>query len=163
MCAETRFVYKKEIPFLAKFEIENKLVGFVLLFSFLFFIQSSPPPSDTDTSFACSYDKKWLYIETAFVSPPSAKTGDRKLYARTLSNLVLKHNRRTIPPAKAFALTGYDSDHGFGKENYEIVKTMSAREKLKWLTGEDKDGKGAAIRVGSENRGKGPTEWPESE
>lgn len=158
--AETRFVYKKEIPFLAKFEIENKLIGFV---SFLLSLSLSLSrfPSDTAPP-PHRYDKKWLYIETSFVSPPHPKTGLRKIYARSLSNLVMKHNRRTIPPARAFALAGYDSDHGFGKENAEIVKGLSAKEKLKWLVGED-GGKGAGIRVGSESRGMDVKDWPGSD
>ncbi|GAA5848865.1 hypothetical protein JCM8547_006370 [Rhodosporidiobolus lusitaniae] len=130
----TTFQYLKEIPFMAKYEIHNSLLG---------------------------YDKKWLYILTTFRSPAHPKTGERKIYAHSISQLVMKHNRRTIPPARAFALSGYDSDHGKGRENWEIVEGMSAKEKLKWLVGEDKKGKGEGIVVGSEEREMDRrSEWP---
>ncbi|GAA5832513.1 hypothetical protein JCM11251_001354 [Rhodosporidiobolus azoricus] len=128
------YSFKKEIPLMAKYEIHNELVG---------------------------YEKKWMYIRTTFRSLPHPKTGARTTYAEALTHFVLKHNRRTIPPARAFALTGYDSDHGKGRENWEIVKTMTAKDKLKWLVNEHGEGKGKGIVVGSEERGmENKGKWP---
>ncbi|GAA5871078.1 hypothetical protein JCM1840_007584 [Sporobolomyces johnsonii] len=125
----TSYVFKKEIPLMAKFTVTNELLG---------------------------YDKKWLYIQTRFHSP----TDDKTTYAYCLSHVVLKHRRRTIPPARALALAGYGAADGAA--NWEIVQTLNAREKLQWLVGEGEgEKKGRAIRVGDVERGmerKG--EWP---
>ncbi|GAA6040301.1 hypothetical protein JCM8097_009409 [Rhodosporidiobolus ruineniae] len=132
----TQFEYKKEIPFLGKYDVESALLG---------------------------YDKKWMYIESRFVSPPHPKTGARKLYAASLGRTVLKHNRRTIPPARAFALAGYDSDHGKGAQNWEIVKGLSRKEKLAFLLAQpgQEEGKARGITVGSIERGMDKVqEWP---
>ncbi|BGO97408.1 hypothetical protein RTG_02877 [Rhodotorula toruloides ATCC 204091] len=128
----TSFDFKKEIPLGAKYEIENRLLG---------------------------YDKKWLYIQTTFRSPLSPRsTRPPTIYSLTLSRLVIKHNRRTIPPYRAFSLTGYGAE---GKENWEVVKGMSKGEKLGWLVGDEEGGKGRGIKCveverGMEKRG----EWP---
>ncbi|GAA5990240.1 hypothetical protein JCM11641_001795 [Rhodosporidiobolus odoratus] len=130
----THFAFQKEIPLMAKFEVENSLLG---------------------------YDKKWVYILTTFRSLPHPKTGARSTYAQCVSHLVLKHNRRTIPPCKAFALAGYDSSHGKGEANWEIAKAMTAGEKLKWLAGDDEGGKGKGLVVGDVERGmERKSEWP---
>ncbi|GJN90200.1 hypothetical protein Rhopal_003199-T1 [Rhodotorula paludigena] len=123
--------FRKEIPLLTKFEIENRLVG---------------------------HDRKWLYIETVFRSLPHPKTGARTTYAIALSRFVIKHNRRTIPPYRAFALTGYGAEHG--AKNYEVVQTMSQKEKLAWLVGDDVGVKGKSIVCGPVERGmEGRSEW----
>ncbi|GAA5848470.1 hypothetical protein JCM5353_000936 [Sporobolomyces roseus] len=128
----TSFEYKKEIPLMAKFVVTSSLLGF---------------------------DKKWLYIQTRFHSPPHPKTGAVTTYALVLSHLVLKHNRRTISPHRAFALAGYGRD---GKENWEIVKTMSAKEKLQWLVEEGEGAKkGEKITVGQVELGMQESRsWP---
>ncbi|GAA5871841.1 hypothetical protein JCM16303_000895 [Sporobolomyces ruberrimus] len=132
----TAFDFKKEIPIMAKFVVENSLLG---------------------------YDKKWLYIQTRFHSPPHPKTGVVTTYALVLSNVVMKHNRRTISPHRAIALAGYGKE---GKENWEIVKTLSAKEKLEWLV---EEGEGARkgekivvgqVELGMENKGEWPGQLP---
>ncbi|GAA5841818.1 hypothetical protein JCM3766R1_005579 [Sporobolomyces carnicolor] len=128
----TSFEFKKEIPIMAKFIVENSLLG---------------------------YDKKWLYIQTRFHSPPHPKTGAVTTYALVLSHLVLKHNRRTISPHRAIALAGYGAH---GQANWEIVKTLSAKEKLEWLVEEGVGAKKGEtivvgeVELGMENKGS----WP---
>ncbi|GAA6010659.1 hypothetical protein JCM11491_003014 [Sporobolomyces phaffii] len=128
----TAFEFKKEIPLMAKFVVENSLLG---------------------------YDKKWLYIQTRFHSPPHPKTGAVTTYALVLSHLVMKHNRRTISPHRALALGGYGRH---GRANWDIVKTLSAREKLEWLVEEGagrRKGDGIVVgdvELGMESKG----EWP---
>ncbi|GAA6062917.1 hypothetical protein JCM10212_007148 [Sporobolomyces blumeae] len=128
----TSFVFKKEIPIMAKFVVENSLLG---------------------------YDKKWLYIQTRFHSPPDPKTGATTTYAFVVSQLVMKHARRTISPHRAIALAGYGKD---GPTNWEIVKTLSAKEKLEWLVMEGKGfEKAKAITVGPVEVGmENKSEWP---
>ncbi|CEQ42834.1 SPOSA6832_04701 [Sporobolomyces salmonicolor] len=123
----TSYVFKKEIPLMAKFTVTSELLG---------------------------HDKKWLYIQTRFHSPD-----DKTTYAYCLSHVVLKHKRRTIPPARAFALAGYGAD---GAANWEIVQTLNAHEKLQWLIGEGEgEKKGGAIRVADAERAmEGKGEWP---
>lgn len=84
-------------------------------------------------------------------------------YALVLSNVVMKHNRRTISPHRAIALAGYGKE---GKENWEIVKTLSAKEKLEWLV---EEGEGARkgekivvgqVELGMENKGEWPGQLP---
>jgi hypothetical protein len=71
----------------------------------------------------------------------------------------MKHNRRTISPHRAIALAGYGKH---GKENWEIVKTLSAKEKLQWLVEEGEGAKKGEnivvgrVELGMENKG----EWP---
>ncbi|GAA6024135.1 hypothetical protein JCM10207_001594 [Rhodosporidiobolus poonsookiae] len=125
------YEFKKEIPFMAPYEIHNSLLG---------------------------YDRKWLYLQTLFVSPPHPRTGARTTYARSLHQLVLKHRRRTVPPFRAFALTGYDSDHGRGRENWAVVRGMGKREQLEWLVG---DRVVEGLTTGSVERGlEGMKDWP---
>ncbi|GAA5930273.1 uncharacterized protein JCM15063_004762 [Sporobolomyces koalae] len=129
----TSFEYKKEIPIMGKFTVENSLLG---------------------------YDKKWLYVQTRFHSLPHPKTGAVTTYALVLSHVVMKHNRRTISPHRAIALAGYGAQHG--KQNWEIVQKLSAKEKLQWLVEEGEGAKkGQGIVVGEVELGmdkKG--EWP---
>ncbi|TNY21504.1 hypothetical protein DMC30DRAFT_350489 [Rhodotorula diobovata] len=128
----TSMDFKKEVPFLSKFELCNQLLG---------------------------YDRKWLYIQTTFRSLPHPKTGARTTYALALSRFVIKHGRRTVPPYRAFALTGFGAEHG--ERNYAVVTTMSQEEKLKWLVGDDEQGKGREIVCGPVERGmENRAEWP---
>ncbi|GAA5846407.1 hypothetical protein JCM9279_001362 [Rhodotorula babjevae] len=128
----TSMDFKKEIPLLARFELSNRLLG---------------------------YDRKWLYIETTFRSMPHPKTGARTTYATSMSRFVIKHGRRTIPPYRAFALTGYGAEHG--AHNWAVVQQMSQKDKLKWLVGDDEQGKGKAIVCGPVERGlEDRADWP---
>lgn len=135
----TSFDYAKEVPIWSKFEVETRLLG---------------------------YDKKWLYIQTTFQSPrPNPKTGERTVYCRTLSRVVIKHRRRTVSPHRAFALTGYGSEHG--PRNWAIAQRMSPQEQLAWLldtegnSGKAKGAEGEEIVLGPVERGmENKGEWP---
>ncbi|GAA5957012.1 hypothetical protein JCM8115_003931 [Rhodotorula mucilaginosa] len=132
----TAFDYLKEIPVMSKFEVENRLLG---------------------------YDRKWLYVSTTFQSRPHPRTGERKIYCKTLSRVVIKHNRRTVSPHRAFALTGYGAEHG--ERNWAIAQTMSKQEQLQWLFGEKVEGgaiqKGDGIVLGPVERGMDTkSTWP---
>lgn len=99
-----------------------------------------------------------MYIQTDFQSRPHPKTGERKIYCRTLSRVVIKHNRRTVSPHRAFALTGYGVKHG--AQNWAVVQTMDKEEQLKWLFGEDVE-KAKEIVLGPVERGmEGKSQWP---
>ncbi|GAA5907686.1 hypothetical protein JCM8208_005490 [Rhodotorula glutinis] len=124
--------FLKEVPLMARYELCNRLLG---------------------------YDRKWLYIETTFRSMPHPKTGARTTYATSMSRFVIKHGRRTIPPYRAFALTGYGAEHG--AQNWAVVQTMSQKDKLKWLVGDDEQGKGSKIVCGPVERGmEDRADWP---
>jgi hypothetical protein len=71
----------------------------------------------------------------------------------------MKHNRRTISPHRAIALAGYGKQ---GRENWEIVRTLSAKEKLEWLVEEGAGAKkGEKIVVGEVELGMDQKkEWP---
>lgn len=88
----------------------------------------------------------------------SSRSGEPTVYCHALSRFVIKHKRRTIPPYRAFSLTGYGPH---GRENWEVVKGMSQAEKLRWLVGEDEAGKGRAIKCVEVERGmERKAEWP---
>lgn len=106
---------------------------------------------------------KKLYVSTTFQSRPHPRTGERKIYCKTLSRVVIKHNRRTVSPHRAFALTGYGAEHG--ERNWAIAQTMSKKEQLQWLFGERAEGdaiqKGDGIVLGPVERGMDTkSTWP---
>lgn len=150
----TSFDFKKEIPLGAKYEIENRLLGYD---------KKWVSPATSCPSLAVleliNHALGQLYIQTTFRSPVSPRSArEPTIYSTTLSRLVIKHKRRTIPPYRALSLTGYGPN---GKENWEVVKGMTKREKLGWLVGDEEEGKGKAIRCVEVERGmekKG--EWP---
>lgn len=153
----TSFEFKKEIPLMAKFIVTTSLLGF----DKKWVSRCCPPTSSRKviSLILVFFILRQLYIQSRFHSPPHPKTGAVTTYALVLSHLVLKHNRRTISPHRAFALAGYGKG---GQENWEIVKTMSAKEKLQWLVEEGEGAKkGEKITVGQvelgmEERGS----WP---
>lgn len=70
----------------------------------------------------------------------------------------MKVGRRTVPPARALALAGYGKE--YGARNWEIVKGMTKKERLKWLfIGEGEEDK-SGIVVGATERMEGKGEWP---
>lgn len=94
-----------------------------------------------------------LYMITRFTS--KSKSGAVTTHCLALSHIVLKFGRRTIQPARAFALSGFGPH---GKENTAAVQKMSVKEQMKWLVGEGGDG---AIVVGEVEFGmEGKDEWP---
>ena len=152
--------FLKEVPLFARYNIENKLLGYDRKCA-------SPPslPSTLDVPrqrtdpLARTAPLAGLYIGTTFRSTPHPKTGARTTYATSMSRFVIKHGRRTIPPYRAFALTGYGAEHG--AQNWAVVQQMSQRDKLKWLVGDDEQGKGKAIVCGPVERGmEDRADWP---
>ncbi|KAL8283714.1 hypothetical protein RQP46_005509 [Phenoliferia psychrophenolica] len=108
----------------------------------------------TTTQQLVGYDKKWLYTLQSFTSPSGT------LYCTLLSHIVLKINRRTVPPARALALAGYGGARGV--KNAEIIKGMTKKEQIAWLfeapgeEGKDWGIDAGPVEVGMEKKG----EWP---
>lgn len=64
--------------------------------------------------------------------------------------------RRTVQPARAFALSGFGPD---GVSNSAIVDKMSVKDRMKWLVGELE----SEIKVGETEWGlEKKDEWPGS-
>ncbi|KAF7122745.1 hypothetical protein CNMCM5793_000855 [Aspergillus hiratsukae] len=80
--------FKREIPAYMKYEVQSHIA---------------------------SYDSKWIYIVTYFLSPrtgkkTSADTDEvrrKRLLAVSISKYVLKKGRYTVPPSDAFEAAGY--------------------------------------------------------
>ena len=76
-------------------------------------------------------------------------------HCTALSHVCIKiYGRRTVNPARAFALAGFGPD---GASNTAIVNKMTIKERSKWLIGELE----SDIKVGPEEFGlENKEDWP---
>lgn len=79
MIASTHFTYFAEIPILADFEVEFRPVA---------------------------WDHKWLYLLAVFTTEPTKGSKTRTLNCLSITRMVNKIGRRTVPPEKLMAISG---------------------------------------------------------
>ncbi|KAK4704018.1 hypothetical protein P7C70_g2197, partial [Phenoliferia sp. Uapishka_3] len=157
----------KEVPFFGAFTTTQQLVGYDKKWKLCgrqsvdFPTKSAPNTSALWRAKLTLHPSLQLYTLQTFTS-----TSDSSIvYCTLLSHIVLKINRRTVPPARALALAGYavDGDSKQGNANWEIVKKMSKKERLTWLFASDdvKLDKGSDVIVGNVESGmERRSEWP---
>lgn len=100
LVASTHFAYLNEIPMLADFEVEVRLV---------------------------SWDHKWVYLLSTFTTSPPKGSKTRIVNCLSITRTVNKIGRRTVHPCKLFALCGFG---GGDRSNWDYVSKIRLERPL---------------------------------